>query len=117
MDAPLDPSTLESLRRIKGSHGGTLLDQVIPLALELLPDHLENLRRHRTEDAWGDLQRLAHSLKGSGGTFGARGLTTCARALEEAARAGDGPRTDRALADLESEAARVHAALRALQSV
>ena len=116
MDAPLDPHTLESLRRVNGSQGGPLLDQVVRLALELLPEHLEGLRQHQAKGAWGEVGRLAHSLKGTGGSFGAHGLSACAKVLEEAAKAEDGARADLALRALESEAARVQAALLALQS-
>ncbi len=116
MDAPLDPTTLQALRMVPGPNGAPLLDQVVGLALASLPEALANLRKHREASEWDPLRRVAHTLKGSSGSFGAKPLSALAKDLEEAAREMDLPRIDPALARVEAEAARVIASLQALQS-
>lgn len=116
MKPPLDPGTLQALRLVKGPDGGSLLDQVVHLALASLPEHLEGLRRHLASGEREGLQRLAHILKGTSGSFGAKGLSDCAKALERAVREGDGANLDQKLQEVEAEALRVTLALRELQS-
>jgi len=116
MNAPLDPGTLQSLRLVKGSHGGPLLDQVVQLALETLPEHLAGLRQHREAGEWEGLKRVAHMLKGTSGSFGAKVLSERAKALEVAVRERDEVKAAHALREVEAEAHRVTEALRALQN-
>jgi HPt (histidine-containing phosphotransfer) domain-containing protein len=84
---------------------------------DLLGEYLQGaadlLDKHRAHVASGDLQelqRVAHSLKGSSLTIGAMRLGTLAKEAEQAARGADLARTT-ALVD---DAVREFAALRAL---
>ncbi len=56
-------------------------------------------------------ERLAHTLKGSAGTIGAKGLQQAAVEVEQACRAQDCEAAERALARLEDERARVFSSL------
>jgi HPt (histidine-containing phosphotransfer) domain-containing protein len=116
MDAPLDTGTLQSLRLIPGPDGKPLLEHVIRLALTSLPEAVEKLNRSLTEGDWEALRRTAHTLKGTGGSFGAKVLSEHAKALEGAAQEPGAPRAATCLAAVRAEADRVMEALKALQS-
>jgi signal transduction histidine kinase/CheY-like chemotaxis protein len=54
-----------------------------------LPARFDAMRQAITGRDWDELGRLAHSMKGSAGSFGLPGVTDCARELEHAALHGD----------------------------
>jgi len=83
------------------------------LLVEFVQDHGDDVTRLQMAQKAGDLptaQRLAHTLKGVGGTMGATGLQQRAGVLEAALRAGR-------LADLESLASALQSSLQPLLAV
>jgi len=54
-----------------------------------LPSRLEEMRGAAANGDYERLRRLAHQLKGAGGSYGYPMLTDAARTLEDAARDGD----------------------------
>jgi len=62
-----------------------VLDQFV----QGLPGQIEAMSLAAQAGLWEELRRLAHRLKGAGGSYGYPSLTEAARGLEEAARAGD----------------------------
>jgi len=54
-----------------------------------LPDQVDVMRQTLGRGAYEDLQRAAHRLKGSGGSYGYASLTEASRTLENAAKARD----------------------------
>lgn len=65
-----------------------------------LPAQVESMSRAAQAGRREELQRLAHRLKGAGGSYGYPPLTEAARCLEEAARAGDVEAADMAIGRL-----------------
>jgi len=57
-----------------------------------LPGSLDRLEKFINDGRLNDVSQLAHSLKGSAGSFGYPGVTEVSRRLEEAARKGDASR-------------------------
>ncbi len=56
---------------------------------QTLPERMEALYRAIHARDWDELGRLAHTLKGTAGSFGYHGVTHAARELEQAAKHGD----------------------------
>jgi HPt (histidine-containing phosphotransfer) domain-containing protein len=63
---------------------------------------------------WDDAGRAAHSIKGASANFGARHLVELARQAEEAADRASYADLELLVGKMETEAARVDAALRAI---
>jgi len=70
----------------------------------------------REPDLASALERAAHAMKGSVGTFSARAAMEAARELEERGRSGDLAGAEAALVKLEEEIERLMPALRAMGS-
>lgn len=66
-----------------------------------LPDHLAGMRDALANNDVDRVRRLAHQLKGAGGSYGYPMLTDAAKALEDAAKAEDRERAMLALAELD----------------
>ncbi|MGB0721768.1 MAG: Hpt domain-containing protein [Gammaproteobacteria bacterium] len=104
---PLDEVTLEALREAMDDEFDELVDAFVEDSNQLLADA-------RGAAADNDPERLmlaAHSLKSSGGNFGAEPLARLAYALEEMGRAGDTEAAGPMLERLGAELARVQRAL------
>lgn len=114
MNPPLDEAALAPFRTIPGADGRPLLMQIRDMALGSLPVTLGSLRESLAKGDATGLRATAHKLKGSSGSYGAKGLSACAKELETAAAEGDLDAAPSLLADLEAEAARVLAALEVL---
>lgn len=63
---------------------------------ELIPDYMENrhsdieqIKRLLQEENFSEIQRLGHSMKGSGGGYGFDEITNIGRDIEEAAKTHD----------------------------
>jgi signal transduction histidine kinase/CheY-like chemotaxis protein/HPt (histidine-containing phosphotransfer) domain-containing protein/PAS domain-containing protein len=65
------------------------LAEVLAKFVAGLPAQVEDMSRVAQAGRREELQRLAHRLKGAGGSYGYPSLTEAARELEDAARAGD----------------------------
>ena len=86
----LNPAVLDSLRQLTPPGEPDVLNEVLGIFLREVPPRIERLR---TSFAGGDIQevqRAAHSLKGSAGNIGAETLHEAARRIDEKARTGDG---------------------------
>jgi signal transduction histidine kinase/CheY-like chemotaxis protein/HPt (histidine-containing phosphotransfer) domain-containing protein len=62
---------------------------ILEAFLARLDGQVDAMRRALANGCCDELQRLAHKLKGSAGSYGYPSLTDAARALEDAAKAGD----------------------------
>lgn len=83
-DALLDPEL--ALERVDGDR--ELLREVVKLFLDEAPQLVLNLRTAIERDECKALERVAHSLKGSAGNFGAAKVVSAALRLEELGRSG-----------------------------
>jgi len=81
-----------------------------------LPERLAEMRRAADNGLWEDLRRLAHQLKGAGGSYGYACLTDAARELESHAKPEDAEAAVLALNRLASLCGRVETGV-ALDSV
>ncbi|MBI1750756.1 MAG: PAS domain S-box protein [Acidobacteria bacterium] len=77
----------EALARVDGD--AELLEELIAVFLDEAPRLLATIRRAIREHDTATLSDAAHSLRGSVGTIGAKGVFEAARDLEIFARAGD----------------------------
>ncbi|MFQ6096531.1 MAG: response regulator [Armatimonadota bacterium] len=99
----------EALRKVEGDM--QLLAELAEVFLEDYPRLLGELRSHVVTRRPDGVQRAAHALKGSAGNFAANGVYEAALRLETIGRDGDLSDADQALAVLEAELDRLHAAL------
>ena len=104
----------ELLRRVGGDVN--LLKELVALFLESYPGRMSDLRGAVQQRDSGALERAAHAMKGSVGTFSARAAMEAARELEERGRSGDLAGAEAALVKLEEEIERLMPALRAMGS-
>ena len=75
---------------------GDIVVYVDPDLVDLIPGYLENrqrdvqeIGRFLLEGNLGEILKLGHSMKGSGGGYGFEGITLIGEEIEEAARRGD----------------------------
>ena len=108
---PLDLSRLESLAALQKMSGSDLIGE---LAAQFFSDTLRRLSAIREalegENA-EELERVAHSLKGSSGNLGAWRMQELCEELEQRGRKGETGLAGDLLAELEKEYARVKNAL------
>jgi signal transduction histidine kinase/DNA-binding response OmpR family regulator/HPt (histidine-containing phosphotransfer) domain-containing protein len=98
-----------ALDRVQGDH--ELLREIVGLFFEETPAlmrQIEEAIAHRDAKA---LERAAHTLKSSVGTFGAKAAFDVAQRLETLGRGGDFTNAEMAYAELEHEMARLEPAL------
>ena len=77
----------DALARTAGDRD--LLGQVIRFTVEDFPPLMEDIRKAAGKNAWPDVSRMAHKMKGSAGACGARNLYMAALELELAGKEGD----------------------------
>jgi CheY-like chemotaxis protein len=87
IDAPGDSLIDLSAARAAVNDDPVLLSQVAEAFLDEGPALLEQLQSAFKRGEWKDARRLAHTLKGSLLTFGARTVAEAAQALESSAKA------------------------------
>jgi len=110
---PLDQVALGNLRKLEEATPG-LLKKVAELFLRDTPIGLERLKDAvRSEDA-ATLGRLAHTIKGSAGNMGARGMAAICAEVEAHAAAGDFKSAPTRVYELDQEFGRVRSALIAI---
>ena len=107
----VDAGTLAGFREIGGDGGENLLESLIATFLDNCPLVLREAHAALTRAAAPELERAAHTLKGSCSNFGAERMRAACQRLEQAARAGAGPDTAAMLAEIEREYALVKLAL------
>ncbi|HXG31311.1 MAG TPA: Hpt domain-containing protein [Thermodesulfobacteriota bacterium] len=71
------------------------LEDLIPIFLENRHKDVEEIRRLLKEGNLGEIRRLGHSMKGSGGGYGFDEISEIGRNIEEAAKSGDAERIER----------------------
>ncbi len=81
-----------------GSHPG--LGKIVTEFVEEMPERILDLRQATDATDWESLKRLAHQLKGAGGSYGFDELTSGARQLESAVDLGQESETQRAVEHL-----------------
>jgi CheY-like chemotaxis protein len=102
-----DPEVI--LRRVDGDR--ELMREVATLFLEETPRLLSEIRQAVARNDTKTLERSAHTLKGSVGNFGAKGVFEAALALEQMGRQADCTRAQEILAQLERHVAALVPAL------
>lgn len=106
-EAPLDRDV--ALKRTGGKP--EVLGRIAQLFLVEGPRLLGDIRRASTDQKCADLERAAHTLKGSAGLFGAQAVVDAAWRLETMGREQDLAGADDACTSLERELERLMAAL------
>ncbi|HVS35240.1 MAG TPA: response regulator [Gemmataceae bacterium] len=101
----------EALRRVGGDVG--LLADLARMFLDAYPQQMTELRAAAGRGDGSAVQRLAHTIKGAVGTFGAGAAFEAALRLEKAARAGDLTHAEQDGAALEEALAQMRPALSA----
>jgi len=76
--------------------------------VERLPGRVDAMRQTLARGEYEDLQRLAHNLKGSGGSYGYASLTEASRLLETAAKGRDEEGAAAALAEIAELCRAIH---------
>ncbi len=117
-DAPVDRVALAALRGLGGAGDRDTFGTLVGLYLKDTPGHLAALRRAVQEGNAGELKRAAHTLKGSSGSLGARGMQELCMRAEALAETGEVAAAGELADALEEEFARVRSVLEAeLQKV
>jgi len=107
---PLDPEVFGQLRQVDGGNGG-FLAVLIDKFLQEAPSRLAVLSESADRGDKEPLVKAAHSLKGSAGTLGARGLSEMCAGLEECGKAGRMSEVGLRLEAIQEEFDRVRRAL------
>jgi signal transduction histidine kinase/CheY-like chemotaxis protein/HPt (histidine-containing phosphotransfer) domain-containing protein len=108
----LDPSYLESLRRLGELTGKPLVREIVESYLAETPRRLERIREALRREDIQELVLVAHSLKGSSAQLGVNRVAAASAELEEKGRNAELGDAAPLLAELEREVARVALLLR-----
>ena len=65
------------------------LEDLIPMSLDNRHRDVDDIRRLLREGNMGEIRRLGHSMKGSGGGYGFDEISEIGRDMEEAAKGGN----------------------------
>ena len=103
----LDPAVVDSLRQLTAPGEPDVLAEVLRLFLDDVPRRVERLKAAWREGNAVELQRAAHSLKGSSGNIGAHHMSDICAQLDERGRAGDFNGARHLLDSLDEEYGRV----------
>ncbi len=85
----LDPTILESLRELQEPGEPDILSELTGLFLKDAAEQIETLRKAAEAKDAPFVYRVSHTLKGSSGTIGARGMSRVCQQLEETGKSGD----------------------------
>jgi len=114
MPPVLDPAVIESLRQLTPPGEPDVLNEVLQLFLEDVPGRLARLRSAWQDGNAVEVQRAAHSLKGSAGNIGATDLLSVCRLLDDHGKSGDLSNLAPLVTSLETEYAKVEAEIKSL---
>lgn len=89
-DSELDRSVLEALRELPSPDGRSMIACVAELFAQDAPPLLLQMQQAAERQDWRALAAAAHALKSYAGNVGATRFVEQLRALEQAAKAGDG---------------------------
>jgi CheY-like chemotaxis protein len=106
----VDPAALEKLRAMRQGDSDLVLE-VIDLFLQETPDRLVALRDGLSRGDLPLIARVAHTIRGSAGHLGAKGLVALCARVEDKARQGVPFNNAFALSSIEEEIERVREAL------
>ena len=106
-DTVLDRAVLDMLRQLTPPGEPDVLKEVLTLFLSEFPPRLEKLRNAQAAGNIQEVQRAAHSMKGSAGNIGARALFDACKEIEEASKAGEVSRVNGQLDALAAEFGKV----------
>lgn len=87
--AALDPAVVDSLRQLTPPGEPDVLAEILTVFLAEAPRRIERLKSAFRAGNALEVQRAAHSLKGSSGNIGADGMFEICRQIDERARAGE----------------------------
>ena len=110
----LDPAVVESLRQLTPPGEPDVLKEVLQLFLDDVPGRIERLRAAWQAGSAVEVQRCAHSLKGSAGNIGASHLLAVCRQLDDRGKSGDLSNLPGLVASLDAEYDRVAAEIQQL---
>jgi HPt (histidine-containing phosphotransfer) domain-containing protein len=85
----LDPAVIERLRQLTPPGEPDVLGEILTVFLAEVPRRIDRLKAAWRAGNGADVQRAAHSLKGSSGNIGADALFEVCRQIDERARTGD----------------------------
>ena len=85
----LDPDVVESLRQLTPPGEPDVLGEVLQLFLDEVPKKIDVLRSAMASGDAANVQRTAHSLKGSSGNIGARAMHDVCRQLDDRAKSAE----------------------------
>jgi HPt (histidine-containing phosphotransfer) domain-containing protein len=109
--APIDQKAIQALR----DEGGDLLGDLVEMFIYEVPGQLATLEAALAENDAAAIRLTAHTLKGTGGNFGASRMQTLAGAIEEKGRIGSLDGAAATFAQLRVECMRVREALEAVR--
>jgi HPt (histidine-containing phosphotransfer) domain-containing protein len=110
----LDPGVVESLRQLTPPGEADVLGEILNLFLDEVPKKIDSLRRAVTTGDALQVQRIAHSLKGSSGNIGARAMYDVCRQLDDRAKSGELARLQPLVEALDAEYGKVERAIERL---
>jgi HPt (histidine-containing phosphotransfer) domain-containing protein len=108
-----DRRCLTELRELQIEGEPDILAEVVQVFLNSTPVRLSDLQQAITQNDAAAVKDLAHALKGSSGTLGARQMAELCLQLEMTGRSGDLGQSEALWLKLEEEFTRVRAVLEA----
>ena len=109
----LDPAVVERLRQLTTAGEPDVLAEILTVFLKEVPRRIDRLKAAWRDGHAAEVQRAAHSLKGSAGNIGADAMFVVCREIDDRARTGD-LNLARLIELLDGEYARVDTAIRGL---
>ena len=85
----LDPAVVESLRQLTPPGEPDVLVEILTVFLADVPQRIDQLKNAWRDGKAAEVQRAAHSLKGSSGNIGADALYEVCKQIDERSKAGD----------------------------
>ncbi len=110
-DAPVDQTAIQDLR----DEGEDLLSELVEMFINEVPNQLATLEEALAKEDAGAVRLNAHTLKGTGGNFGASRMQALAGAIEEKGRSRSLDGAAATFAQLRAECVRVREALEAVR--
>jgi histidine phosphotransfer protein HptB len=108
-DVPINQTTIQALR----DEGENLLSDLVDMFIGEVPVQLATLEEALTKGDAGATRLTAHTLKGTGGNFGASRMQVLAGAIEDKGRDGSFDGVAATFVQLRAECVRVRDALQA----
>jgi histidine phosphotransfer protein HptB len=110
-DAPIGQTAIRELR----DEGEDLLIELVEMFIGEVPGQLATLEKALAKRDGGAIRLIAHTLKGTGGNFGASRMQALAGAIEEKGRSRSLDGAAATFVQLRAECARVREALEAVR--